>query len=101
MDRIGIVDYPTRRAFFDMQRRDDFKAQHEHKEAGMEFTIVMGTEPVATGTGSAASASSGIHPLHGLWLLLPSTSSVPGSGESGRTPVAIRVACLARISSSI
>ncbi|MFM7617318.1 MAG: hypothetical protein ACKO72_07650 [Actinomycetes bacterium] len=53
-DRIGIVDYPTRAAFFEMQRRDDFKAQHEHKEAGMEFTIVMGTEPVATGPGTAS-----------------------------------------------
>ncbi|MFM7060357.1 MAG: hypothetical protein ACKOZL_04130 [Actinomycetes bacterium] len=53
-DRIGIVDYPTRAAFFAMQQRDDFKAQHEHKEAGMEFTIVMGTEPVATGPGVAA-----------------------------------------------
>jgi hypothetical protein len=52
-DRIGIVDYPARSAFFAMQERDDFKAQHEHKEAGMEFTIVMGTEPVATGTGTA------------------------------------------------
>ena len=56
-DRIGIVDYPSRKAFFDMQRRDDFKAQHEHKEAGMEFTIVMGTEPVATGSGSADDGS--------------------------------------------
>ena len=56
-DRIGIVDYPTRAAFFAMQRRDDFKAQHEHKEAGMEFTIVMGTEPVATGPGTAADGS--------------------------------------------
>lgn len=56
-DRIGIVDYPTRAAFFAMQERDDFKAQHEHKEAGMEFTIVMGTEPVATGPGTAADGS--------------------------------------------
>jgi len=56
-DRIGIVDYPTRGAFFAMQERDDFKAQHEHKEAGMEFTIVMGTEPVATGPGTADDGS--------------------------------------------
>lgn len=56
-DRIGIVDYPTRAAFFAMQERDDFKAQHEHKEAGMEFTIVMGTEPVATGPGTAEDGS--------------------------------------------
>jgi hypothetical protein len=44
-DRIGIVRYPTRAAFFAMQQRDDFKRQHVHKEAGMEFTIVMSCLP--------------------------------------------------------
>jgi hypothetical protein len=44
-DRVGIVRYPTRAAFFEMQRRDDFKDQHVHKEAGMEFTIVMSCLP--------------------------------------------------------
>ena len=53
-DRVAIVRYPTRAAFFEMQQRDDFKRQHTHKEAGMEFTIVMSClpdldrEPVAT-----------------------------------------------------
>lgn len=44
-DRIGIVRYPSRAAFFAMQQRDDFKAQHVHKEAGMEFTIVTACLP--------------------------------------------------------
>ncbi len=44
-DRVGIVRYPTRAAFFAMQRRDDFKDQHVHKEAGMDFTIVMSCLP--------------------------------------------------------
>jgi hypothetical protein len=44
-DRIGIVRYPSRRAFFAMQQRDDFKQQHVHKEAGMDFTIVMSCHP--------------------------------------------------------
>ncbi len=53
-DRIGIVRYPTRAAFFAMQQRDDFKGQHEHKEAGMEFTIVMSCLPTGTpGDGAA------------------------------------------------
>ena len=47
-DRIGIVRYPTRASFFAMQQRDDFKDQHVHKEAGMEFTIVMSCLPSAT-----------------------------------------------------
>ncbi len=45
-DRVGVVRYPTRRSFIEMQRRDDFKAQHVHKDAGMEQTIVMGTVPI-------------------------------------------------------
>ena len=54
-DRIGIVRYPTRAAFFEMQRRDDFKDQHVHKEAGMEFTIVMSCLPSGSpGDGAAA-----------------------------------------------
>ena len=54
-DRIGIVRYPTRAAFFAMQQRDDFKDQHEHKEAGMEFTIVMSCLPAgAPGDGASA-----------------------------------------------
>lgn len=44
-DRIGIVRYPTRAAFFAMQQRDDFKRQHVHKDAGMECTIVMSCLP--------------------------------------------------------
>ncbi len=46
-DRVGIVRYPTRRAFIDMQSRDDFRKRHAHKEAGMDRTIVMGCLPNA------------------------------------------------------
>jgi len=46
-DRIGIVRYPTRAAFFAMQQRDDFKDQHQHKEAGMDVTIVLACHPTA------------------------------------------------------
>ena len=41
--RIGIVRYPTRKSFMDMQSRPDFLERFVHKEAGMEFTIVMTT----------------------------------------------------------
>jgi len=46
-DRIGIVRYPSRVAFLEMQTRDDFKRQHVHKDAGMESTIVMSCLPDA------------------------------------------------------
>ena len=44
-DRVGIVRYPSRTAFFEMQQRDDFRRQHIHKDAGMEATIVMSCLP--------------------------------------------------------
>lgn len=46
-DRVAVVKYPTRRAFHEMQFRDDFVAAHVHKDAGMERTIVMGGVPFA------------------------------------------------------
>src|SRR3954464_7411698 len=45
-DRIAVVKYPTRRSFIDMQERPDFLEMHEHKEAGMEQTTVMGGRPM-------------------------------------------------------
>ncbi len=45
-DRIGVVRYPTRASFIAMQRRDDFQKAHEHKEAGMAETIVIGCLPL-------------------------------------------------------
>ena len=51
-DRIGIVRYPSRKAFFEMQQREDFKKSHVHKDAGMEFTIVMSCLPVTPFTGA-------------------------------------------------
>jgi len=44
-DRVGIVKYPTRRSFIEMQQRDDFKDKHVHKEAGMDRTFVIGCQP--------------------------------------------------------
>ncbi len=45
-DRIGVVKYPTRRSFIEMQSRPEFQKSHEHKDAGMESTIVMGCQPM-------------------------------------------------------
>jgi hypothetical protein len=44
-DRVGVVKYPTRRAFIEMQSRPDFQRQHAHKDAGMAETIVIGCRP--------------------------------------------------------
>lgn len=45
-DRVGVVKYPTRKSFIDMQARPDFQDAHQHKDAGMEQTIVMGCRPL-------------------------------------------------------
>jgi hypothetical protein len=44
-DRVGIVRYPTRRSFVEMQTRKDFREKYQHKAAGMERTIVCGCLP--------------------------------------------------------
>lgn len=46
-DRVGVVKYPTRRSFIEMQSLPSFQQSHHHKEAGMQSTIVMGTQPMA------------------------------------------------------
>jgi hypothetical protein len=56
-DRVGIVRYPTRRSFIDMQRRDDFRVKHVHKEAGMAQTIVVGCTPIPSPEDSADAPS--------------------------------------------
>ena len=81
-DRVGIVRYPTRAAFFAMQQRDDFKDQHVHKEAGMEFTIVMACHPDGSpGDGAGADR---------LVLVVTRGGEAPGAidGIDGIEPVA-------------
>lgn len=47
-DQVGVVRYPSRRAFIEMQRRDDFRAAHAHKQAALEHTIVIAGTPIAS-----------------------------------------------------
>ena len=50
-DRMAIVRYPTRKAFIDMQTREDFKEKKVHKDAGMEFTVIMCSLPLGPRNG--------------------------------------------------
>jgi hypothetical protein len=52
-DRVGVVKYPTRRSFIEMQSRPDFQKQHAHKDAGMAETIVIGCQPIDVPTVAA------------------------------------------------
>lgn len=47
-DRMGIVRYPTRRSFIEMQDRPDFKKKVVHKDAGMDYTVIVGALPAAS-----------------------------------------------------
>jgi hypothetical protein len=73
-DRVGIVRYPSRRKFFEMQQRDDFKKKHVHKEAGMEFTIVMSMAPVVPIAGGTAG---------GEWVELTVTERADAAAANG------------------
>ena len=45
-DRIAIAQYRDRMAMVEMSTSDDFAKDEQHKDAGMDFTIVMATFPV-------------------------------------------------------
>jgi hypothetical protein len=80
-DRVGIVRYPSRAAFFAMQQREDFKVKHVHKEAGMATTIVMSCLPT---TSSAVDGSGALV----LTVERRGSRSVPAADAPGVTPVA-------------
>lgn len=44
-DRIAIAQYRDRMAMIEMSSNADFQKDEDHKEAGMDFTIVMATFP--------------------------------------------------------
>jgi hypothetical protein len=45
-DRIAIAQYRDRMALVEMNSSKEFQTDEQHKDAGMEFTIVMATFPV-------------------------------------------------------
>jgi hypothetical protein len=45
-DRIAIAQYRDRMAIIEMSSNKEFQKDEDHKEAGMDFTIVMATFPV-------------------------------------------------------
>lgn len=63
-----------------MQQRDDFKEQHVHKEAGMEFTIVLATHPESHADGDTT----------GTLVMLVERGAEPGgwARHPGVAPVA-------------
>jgi len=46
-DRVAVVRYPSRRSFVEMQELPEYVELHEHKDAGMASTFVIGCQPAA------------------------------------------------------
>lgn len=46
-DAIAVVEYPSRKAFMAMVTRDDYMKAHEHREAGLERTMLYATTPTS------------------------------------------------------
>jgi uncharacterized protein (DUF1330 family) len=44
-DSVLLVQYPSRRAFIEMTSTPDYDKAHEHREAGLERTIVIACTP--------------------------------------------------------
>ena len=42
-DMIALVEYPNRKAFLEMVSRPDYLQASEHREAGLEQTVLMAT----------------------------------------------------------
>ncbi len=40
-DAIALVQYPSRKAFIEMTSTKDYDAAHEHREAGLERTLLL------------------------------------------------------------
>jgi hypothetical protein len=79
--RMGIVCYPTRRSFIEMQTRTDFKEKVVHKGAGMDFSIVMGALPEGPLTGEPDGSGIVTFILHGADS---AASSPTGTGATFR-----------------
>lgn len=43
---IAVVHYPSRRAFFELTTSNEYAKIHEHREDGLEKTLVYATAPV-------------------------------------------------------
>ncbi len=44
-DAIAVVEYPSRKALMDMMSQPDYVKAHEHREAGLERTVLIATTP--------------------------------------------------------
>jgi uncharacterized protein (DUF1330 family) len=46
-DAIAVVEYPNRQAFIDMVSKPDYQKASEHRDAGLERTMLIATTPTS------------------------------------------------------
>jgi uncharacterized protein (DUF1330 family) len=44
-DAVALVEYPSRKAFIDMATSHEYESAHEHREGGLERTILVACTP--------------------------------------------------------
>ena len=44
-DAIALVQYPSRKAFIDMTTSKEYEGAHEHRESGLERTVLLACTP--------------------------------------------------------
>jgi uncharacterized protein (DUF1330 family) len=44
-DAVALVQYPSRKAFIDMVSTPDYEKAHEHRESGLERTVLIACTP--------------------------------------------------------
>ena len=45
-DLVALVSYPSRAAFIDMVTSPNYEAAHEHRERGLDRTVLLACEPL-------------------------------------------------------
>jgi uncharacterized protein (DUF1330 family) len=44
-DSVALVQYPSRKAFIEMSTSKEYESAHEHREAGLERTVLIACTP--------------------------------------------------------
>jgi len=58
-DLVALVSYPSRSAFIDMVTSPDYEKAHEHRERGLDRTVLLACEPLLNTLGSPADSATG------------------------------------------
>jgi uncharacterized protein (DUF1330 family) len=56
-DLVALVSYPSRSAFIDMVTSPAYEKAHEHRERGLDRTVLLACEPILSALGSTWSTA--------------------------------------------